>query len=106
MTPSEMIGLALALTVGVALGAFFFGGLWWTVRKGMACKHPAPLFLGSLLLRTFAVAFGFYAVSVGHWERLAVCLLGFVVARVVVTRWIRRTDARGCGKDVEAVHAP
>jgi len=101
-----MIGLALALTVGAALGAFFFGGLWWTVRKGVACKHPAPLFLGSLLLRTFAVSFGFYAVSVGHWERLVACLLGFVVARVVVTQWIRRADARGCKTDVEAAHAP
>ena len=37
---------------GALLGAFFFGGLWWTVQKGVASERPALWFLGSLLLRT------------------------------------------------------
>ena len=48
---NEVLTLALALLAGVALGAVFFGGLWWTVRKGVSSKHPALWFLGSLLLR-------------------------------------------------------
>jgi heme A synthase len=34
------------------LGVIFFGGLWWTVRKGLSSKRPALCFFGSLLLRT------------------------------------------------------
>ena len=71
----------LALVAGVLLGAVFFGGLWWTVRKGVSSKRPALWFFGSLLLRMSIALAGFYFVSGGHWERLLVCLLGFVVAR-------------------------
>jgi len=79
-----MLGLAVA--TGLLLGAIFFGGLWWTVRKGMTSKSPVLLFLGSLLLRTGVVVAGFYAVSDGHWQRLLACLLGFAIARFIVTR--------------------
>jgi F1F0 ATPase subunit 2 len=29
---------------GLLLGAIFFGGLWWTVRKGVSSKRPALWF--------------------------------------------------------------
>ena len=81
--------LALALAAGVLLGAIFFGGLWWTVRKGVSSKRPALWFFGSLLLRMSIALAGFYFVRGGHWERLLLCLLGFVLARLVVT-WLTR----------------
>jgi F1F0 ATPase subunit 2 len=80
------LALALALATGLLLGAIFFGGLWWTVRKGVSSKRPALLFLASLLLRTAVVVAGFYVVSDGHWQRLLACVLGFTIARFVVTR--------------------
>ena len=49
---SDFLPLALALVTGFVLGAFFFGGLWWTVHKGVTSETPALWFLGSLLLRT------------------------------------------------------
>jgi F1F0 ATPase subunit 2 len=76
--------LAAALFAGALLGAFFFGGLWWTVRKGLTSSQPALFFLGSLLLRTFAVVIGFYFVSQGDWRRLAISLAGFVLARIAI----------------------
>ncbi|MEJ2652622.1 MAG: ATP synthase subunit I [Gammaproteobacteria bacterium] len=83
---NEWVTLALALAAGLVLGAIFFGGLWWTVRKGVSSKRPALLFLGSMLLRTGVVVAGFYVVSDGHWQRLLACLLGFIIARFIVTR--------------------
>ena len=83
---NETLTLALALVAGLLLGAIFFGGLWWTVRKGVSSKQPTLWFFGSLLLRMSIALTGFYFVSGGHWERLLVCLLGFVIARFIVTR--------------------
>ena len=83
---NEMLKLVAALASGVLLGAIFFGGLWWTVRKGVRSKRPALWFCGSLLLRTGIVLAGFYFVTGGHWQRLLACLLGFVIARRIVTR--------------------
>jgi len=83
---NETLILVLAWVMGVLLGAMFFGGLWWTVRKGVSSKRPAIWFFGSLLLRTSIALVGFYVIAGGHWERLLVCLLGFVMARIGVVR--------------------
>jgi F1F0 ATPase subunit 2 len=84
---SEAMTLLLASAGGGAIGAFFFGGLWWTVRRGLRSTRPALWFLGSLLVRTGISLAGFYVVAGHDWARLLVCLLGFVMARLVVT-WI------------------
>ncbi len=51
--------LVLPLIAGVLLGMFFFGGLWWTIRRGVSSKQPAALFFFSLLLRTGIALAGF-----------------------------------------------
>ena len=89
---NETLILVLALATGVLLGAIFFGGLWWTVQKGVSSKRPALWFFGSLLLRTSIALVGFYFIARGHWERLLVCLFGFVMARVIVTQLSRVED--------------
>ncbi|MDD5393881.1 MAG: ATP synthase subunit I [Thiothrix sp.] len=79
--------LAPPLLAGAALGVFFFGGLWWTVRKGATANNPAVWFMGSFLLRTGLTLGGFYAVGAGDWQRLLAALLGFALARMVLTRF-------------------
>jgi F1F0 ATPase subunit 2 len=89
---NETLSLVLVLVMGGVLGAIFFGGLWWTVRKVVSSKWPALWLLGSMLLRTGIALAGFYFVAGGHWERLLVCLLGFVIARLIVTRLTRSAE--------------
>jgi len=84
---SELSAVLLALAAGVALGVFYFGGLWWTVVRGVAARHAALWFFASLLLRTGVAMLGFYLVAHGSWERLLACLAGFVMARLIVTRF-------------------
>jgi len=85
---NEKLILVLAMCGGIFLGTCFFGSLWWTIRRGLTSKRPALLFFGSLLLRTIIVLAGFYIVSNGHWDRLLVCLLGFIIGRFIVTRFV------------------
>lgn len=103
---TEGLMLILAGVGGLLLGAIFFGGLWWTVRLGLGSRQPAFLFLGSLLLRTVVVVYGFYFVMDGHWQRLLACLFGFVIARIIITRYadppIKELNAR----TKETGHAP
>ncbi len=79
--------LILSFIAGVGLGVMFFGGLWWTLRKGMTSPRPALWFASSLLLRMGLTLLGFYVVSAFHWQRLVACLLGFAVSRFAVT-WL------------------
>lgn len=103
---NETLTLALALAAGVLLGAVFFGGLWWTVRKGVASKRPMLWFLGSLLLRTGVALAGFYVVADGHWQRLLACLLGFTCARFIVMRLSGPPVEQGNAPRKETVYAP
>src|SRR5664280_2852283 len=89
---NETLSLMLTLVMGGMLGAIFFGGLWWTVRKVVSSRWPAFWLLGSMLLRTGITLAGFYFVAGGHWERLLVCLLGFVIARLMVIRFTRSAE--------------
>jgi F1F0 ATPase subunit 2 len=102
---NETLLLAPAFVTGVVLGAMFFGGLWWTVRKGVASRQPALWFFSSLALRTSSALAGFYFVGHGHWERLLVCILGFVIARRIVTR-LTRAEGKPVYRTQEAGHAP
>ena len=86
---NEALTLVLTLLAGGLLGAVFFGGLSWTVSKGVSSKHPVPWFLGSMVLRTGIALAGFYFIAGGHWPRLLMCLLGFIMARLVVM-WLTR----------------
>ena len=68
---NEPLSLASALVAGVLLGAIFFGGLWWTVRRGVSSKRVALWFLGSMLLRTCIALLGFYFVAGGRLGKAA-----------------------------------
>jgi F1F0 ATPase subunit 2 len=91
---SEALTLVLALLAGAVLGTIFFGGLWWTIQRGVSSKQPAVLFFSSLLLRTGIALAGFCFVARGDWRRLLACLLGFFLARLLVTWLIRTPIAR------------
>jgi len=86
---NETLKIGLALITGVFIGAIFFGGLWWTVLKVVSSKHSALWIICSLLIRTSIALFGFYFISRGNWERLLMCLLGFIIARYIVIRLTR-----------------
>jgi F1F0 ATPase subunit 2 len=86
---TEALALVPSLLAGLLLGAFFFGGLWWTIRMGTPSEWSGLLFSGSFLLRTLITVAGFYLVSRGDWRKLLACLFGFLIARIAVTRLIR-----------------
>jgi F1F0 ATPase subunit 2 len=82
-----LIPLIPALVTGLILGVFFYGGLWWTVGKGLFSPNAALWFIASLLIRTLATVAGFYFISAGSWQKLLTCLVGFLLTRFVVLRF-------------------
>ena len=102
---NESMTLLLTAMAGLLLGAVFFGGLWWTVQKGVASNHPALWFLGSFIARTCIVLTGFYFVGSGHWQRLLSCLVGFFLVRLIVMCLARPSVAMRHASAEEAGHA-
>ncbi len=86
--PLEATWLLIALIAGMLLGLSYFGGLWFTIRRLPTTGSPLILVMSSFLIRMSVSLLGFYLVMDHHWERLLVCLVGFVVIRsILVQRW-------------------
>ncbi|MEO5819778.1 MAG: ATP synthase subunit I [Vicinamibacteraceae bacterium] len=102
----DVLALGAAAVGGTMLGAIFFGGLWWTVHRGVSSRRPALWFIVSLLARTSMILAGIYTIAGGQWQRLVSCLLGFAVARLGVTWLMRRAGLGQPSPPHEAVHAP
>jgi len=103
---NDTLALMLSWMAGGALGAFFFGGLWWTVRKSLASGRPALWVFGSLMLRMGVTMTGFYLVSGTDWQRLLCCLVGFVLARQMVMRLTQSPEKPSTRLTQESSHAP
>ena len=103
---NEFLSLVPALAAGLLLGLFFFGGLWWTVVRGVSSQRPAFWFFGSMLLRMSVTLEGFYLVGRENWERWLLCLLGFVLARLVVNWLIPPSVEHDNSRAPETRYAP
>jgi len=89
MSTTEVAWLVLALAAGALIGAAYFYGLWWTIGRMSSSRRPALLLLGSSLVRTAVAVAAFWLISGGQWQRLVACVLGFVLARLVMMRVYR-----------------
>jgi F1F0 ATPase subunit 2 len=91
---TNVLYLAMAFLVGMGTGIVYFGGLWWTVRQLPFARQPALLTMGSFLVRTGISLTAFYLASEGHWERILISLLGFIIIRGFLVRRIQHLSTR------------
>ena len=89
---NNLIYLFLALVVGILLGTLFFGGLWFTVKKLTSARMPALLVFVSLVLRLGITLTVFYFIAKNNWQQLVICLIGFIIARVIIIRVTKKID--------------
>jgi F1F0 ATPase subunit 2 len=81
------IGLILgSLAAGMLLGTTFFGGLWWTVTRGLYATIPAVWFGLSALLRMAIAVSGLYYCARLGLPSLIACVCGILIARGAVKR--------------------
>jgi F1F0 ATPase subunit 2 len=100
--------LAQAWLAGTVLGAIYFGGLLMTIRRVLLTGRPALWVMGSVVFRIGLALSGFYLVADGDWQRLLACLLGFVMARQLLTHLTRprgEPEAPAMKQAKEAQHA-
>ena len=81
----NLLFILSAFFIGIALGCFYFGSLWITVRQLPTTVYPVRLFMFSWLARIVITLLGFYLVMNGQWQQALICLLGFISARVMLT---------------------
>lgn len=93
MTAGDIFYYLIALLSGASIGLFYFGGLWWTVRRLPKVPNPAIWSFGSFWIRMTISLFAFYSVMGGHPERLLISVLGFTLVRIVLVRKLKPAAA-------------
>lgn len=104
MLMNDLLRMILVGVAGMMLGLFFYGGLWWTVKKTVSTSQPALWVFTSMLIRMLVSLTGIYFVTGAQMTPLLVCLAGFFIARIVVTKLTRLPQENI--KKSEAIHAP
>ena len=80
--------ILIPLVAGGLIGVLYFSGLWQTVRRLPDAPRPWRLLAVSYLQRLVLALGGFYLLMDGAWERLAAAVAGFIVVRVVMTKFL------------------
>lgn len=84
---NEIVKVMIFFFAGAGIGIFYFGGLWWTLRRLSRSRNPHWLTLGSFLLRSgFCLAGLFWIAREGRWELMVSSLLGIIGARWAMVR--------------------
>lgn len=91
MNPIALLSRMLA---GMALGGFFYLGLWLTVRSLVTARHPVVLTVASFWIRTLVVLASFVYLMQGHWQYALACFTGFVMGRVAISIPLRVREVR------------
>lgn len=73
--------LLMAGVAGAALGAIFFGGLWWTAQRLVTSLHPARLALVSLAGRMGILGLGLFMAAQFGADVLISTTLGILAVR-------------------------
>jgi F1F0 ATPase subunit 2 len=80
------MNIVLALMAGIAIGVFFYAGLWLTVRQLLTTRHPVLLTVASFWGRTLLALAAFLLVMNGRWENALAALAGFALGRIAAAQ--------------------
>jgi len=85
MNGHTVILMVLMFAAGLALGAFYFLGLWQTLKRLPQTSNRAGLLLISFMARTAIVLTVLFFLMDGRWERVAAAMIGFVLMRKILS---------------------
>lgn len=84
----NLLSYVFSLVMGGLCGWAFFRSLHWTIKVGLTSRRPWCVFFFSYFVRMTAVLLLFYFVGQGNIVRLLCCLLGFIVAKFLLKKWV------------------
>ncbi|HLV02636.1 MAG TPA: ATP synthase subunit I [Acidobacteriota bacterium] len=85
----DVLKITTALIGGILLGAFYFGGLWWTIQRMPGSRRPLRLYFASLAFRLIVICASFYLVLIlAGGLALVACLVTLIAARTLLIRQV------------------
>jgi len=86
---ATVLSILTMLFGGVLAGLWFFGGLYWTVRRLPRMRRPWLWAMVSFWLRSAVCGAAFYCMAAGGWHNAVIGLMGFLMARGMMVRKLK-----------------
>jgi F1F0 ATPase subunit 2 len=80
----QILIIARAFVAGLVVGLFFFGGLWWTVKRVPGSSRPVLLIFGSLIVRVGVSLTALYFICDTDWRMYLAALLAIFIVRLII----------------------
>jgi F1F0 ATPase subunit 2 len=90
---SDTMYLVMAFLAGLGLGTFYFLNLWKTVQRISEPPGPGMFMFRNFFIRVAVVLPCFYLIMADHWERLVAAVIGFVIMREILVRYLGRNPS-------------
>lgn len=94
---NSILSLPASFFLGAVLSAFYFGGLWLTVKRLPRSRQPTILSLSSFVARSLICLVGFYLVTGLGIKAVLICLSGFVLTKMALIHRISLGGRKGGG---------
>jgi F1F0 ATPase subunit 2 len=82
----QILVIAKAFVGGLAVGLFFFYGLWWTVKRVPRSNRPLLLIFSSLIFRIMVSLTALYFICDADWLKYMAALAAIFIVRLIVVR--------------------
>jgi F1F0 ATPase subunit 2 len=82
----SVLQLVFSFVGGVAAGALYFSGLWYTVRQLPTTQRPVLLLIGSFTLRLALLLGAIFLFTRTHWSYVVTAVFGLLLARTLLIR--------------------
>lgn len=90
MSVSMPFAVTVGLSVGLLMGGFYFGGLWWSVLKIKTIERKKLFLFCSWLFRCVVLCGGLFFIARYNAQMLLSAAAGLLIARFVIVRWVKR----------------
>jgi F1F0 ATPase subunit 2 len=80
----------IGFVVGLAVGAVYFAGLWWTARRLIQAARPQLFAFASFIVRAILLGTMLVAVASAGPAPLFASIAGFTAAWIGSVRWALR----------------
>ena len=82
--------MVLSFIIGVILGVFYFGGLFYTTQKLKSYKSPGSLMIISTLVRMLFLIFGLYFLAKRGINHILIGSFAIILVRIILVAYVKR----------------
>lgn len=82
--------MVVSFIIGIILGLFYFGGLYYTTQKLKSNKSPGSLMIISTVVRMAIIIFGLYYLAKRGINHILIGSFAIILVRIILVIYVKK----------------